>query len=96
MRISQLMLRVSLVALFCAPVATSASAQTTAVTPGSLRSYSTIASIGVEWDLTGDANHDATATLEYRKVGTSTWKANTSTASRRRCFASLSSQRASR
>ena len=75
MRISQLMLRVSLVALFCAPVATSASAQTTAVTPGSLRSYSTIASIGVEWDLTGDANHDATATLEYRKAGTSTWKA---------------------
>src|SRR4051794_23644008 len=31
-------------------------------------------SVGLEWDVSGDDNHDATAALEYRKTGTSTWQ----------------------
>jgi hypothetical protein len=42
--------------------------------PGSVQSYSTIYSLGVEWDLTGDANHNAAATLQYRMEGASAWK----------------------
>ena len=54
---------------------TTAAAQTSveALTPGVLRSYSTIHSIGVEWEVTGDADHDASATLEYRVRGTAAW-----------------------
>jgi hypothetical protein len=38
-------------------------------------SYSTIHSIGIEWDISGDANHNATVTLQYRAEGTGPWKA---------------------
>ena len=48
-------------------------AQTNGVTPGVIRSYSTISSIGVEWDVVGDADHDATATVDYRVAGTTAW-----------------------
>jgi parallel beta-helix repeat protein len=51
-----------------------ASAQNGAVLPGSLRSYSTMSSVGLEWDVSGDDNHDATAALDYRRTGTSTWQ----------------------
>ena len=44
-------------------------------TPGQVRSYSTIHSIGVEWDISGDSNHNATVQAEYRVLGASTWKA---------------------
>ncbi|MBW2529386.1 MAG: right-handed parallel beta-helix repeat-containing protein [Deltaproteobacteria bacterium] len=44
------------------------------VTPGALRSYSTPQSIGVEWDVTGDDDHDATATVRYRAEGESAWR----------------------
>src|SRR5687767_1228317 len=52
-----------------------ARAQTTpdAVSPGTLLTYSTIHSIGLEWDVTGDADHDAIVTLEYRVAGASAW-----------------------
>ena len=51
----------------------SAQAQTEAVTPGALRAYSTIYSIGVEWDLLNDSDHDARASVDYRVAGTTTW-----------------------
>ena len=44
-------------------------------TAGELRAYSTIYSVGVEWDVLGDNDHDARATLEYRQQGASTWVA---------------------
>lgn len=41
---------------------------------GELRSYSTLHSIGIEWDLAGDANHDATCNVQYRAQGEAGWK----------------------
>jgi hypothetical protein len=49
-------------------------AQSSTTTPGAIRTYSTINSIGVEWDLTGDANHNAVATVDYRVSGAATWR----------------------
>ena len=44
--------------------------QTAIATPsssvGELRDAATLRSIGLEWDLTGDDDHDATATVQYR------------------------------
>ena len=39
-----------------------------------LRSYATLHSLGFEWDVTGDADHDATCTAHYRTIGTSSWR----------------------
>lgn len=50
------------------------SAQTNDAIPGAIRTYSTISSIGVEWDLAGDLDHDATASVEFRAVGTVGWR----------------------
>ncbi len=44
-------------------------------TPGQIVSYSTIHSIGIEWGISGDANHNATVNVHYRVQGTSAWKA---------------------
>ena len=41
--------------------------------PGTLVLYSTIHSIGVEWDITGDDNHNAVCSVQYRKQGTSAY-----------------------
>lgn len=49
-------------------------AQTGGSTPGAIRTYSTISSIGIEWDIVGDADHDATATVEFRIAGTGVWR----------------------
>jgi hypothetical protein len=49
-------------------------AQTNGVAPGAIQTYSTITSIGVEWDIVGDADHDATAVVEYRVAGTAAWR----------------------
>src|SRR5262245_18560326 len=65
---------VMLVAVAGGP-ATVLEAQSSGTTPGAVRAYSTITSIGVEWSITGDANHNATATAEFRATGTSTWRA---------------------
>ena len=51
-----------------------ASAQSTGVVPGNLRAYSTIHSIGLEWHVTGDGNHNASATVEYRAQGSEAWR----------------------
>lgn len=45
-----------------------------AASPGELRSYATIYSIGMEWDLVGDANHNAACTVRYRPRGAAEWK----------------------
>jgi len=42
--------------------------------PGSLQSYATIHSIGIEWEITDDDNHNAICLTSYRKQGSSTWK----------------------
>lgn len=44
------------------------------VTPGELRSYATEQSIGVEWDVAGDDDHDAVATVRYRPAGAPGWR----------------------
>ena len=49
-------------------------AQSNGVVPGAVRAYSTLSSIGIEWDLSGDDDHDASATVEYRVAGTSAWR----------------------
>src|SRR2546422_5040595 len=46
------------------------------VTPGQTRIYSTIYSVGVEWDLSGDFNHNATVNVQYRIQGASAWKSD--------------------
>ena len=45
-----------------------------ATSPGASRSYSTIYSIGIEWDILGDADHDAAAAVEFRASATTTWR----------------------
>jgi hypothetical protein len=49
-------------------------AQSNGAAPGAIRTYSTISSIGIEWDVVGDANHDATAAVEFRVAGTAAWR----------------------
>jgi hypothetical protein len=49
-------------------------AQSISSVPGGLRSYSTVSSIGIEWDLVGDADHDAAATVDYRLAGSAPWR----------------------
>jgi hypothetical protein len=44
-------------------------------TPGDVTSYSTIYSVGLEWAITGDANHNATVAVEYRGLGKKGWRA---------------------
>ena len=44
-------------------------------TPGQVLTYSTIRSIGVEWDISGDANHNARVSVQYRVQGTPAWSA---------------------
>ena len=63
-----------LIALMFAGSSSIAQAQTAAVSPGTLRTYSTIYSLGVEWDLTNDTDHDAAAAVEYRISGTTAWR----------------------
>lgn len=43
-------------------------------TPGELRSHATLHSIGIEWDLIGDADHDAVCQVQYRVKGEDIWK----------------------
>ena len=45
-----------------------------AATPGALRSYATIHSIGIEWDIAGDGNHNASCKVRFRAKGAGEWK----------------------
>jgi len=49
-------------------------AQSNGTTAGAIRTYSTISSIGIEWDIVGDLDHDATAAVEFRVAGTAAWR----------------------
>ncbi len=51
-----------------------ANAQGAGTVPGALQSYVTTRSIGFEWKISGDDNHDATVTVRYRTQGASDWK----------------------
>ncbi len=42
--------------------------------PGALKSYTTIHSIGIEWAISDDDNHDAICLTYYRKQGSSIWQ----------------------
>lgn len=64
--------RAILPVVFLAAAASAAFAQEP-TTPGASRISSTIYSIGVEWDIAGDSNHSAEATVAYRIQGTQTW-----------------------
>jgi hypothetical protein len=44
------------------------------VVPGEIRSHATPTSIAIEWDLTGDKDHDATCAVEVRPKGAAEWK----------------------
>ena len=45
----------------------------TGTTPGQLSAYSTIYSIGLEWNIAGDTDHDARAEVWYRVAGGGDW-----------------------
>jgi hypothetical protein len=52
--------------------ATAAPADATA--PGELRTHATQHSVAIEWDLSGDSNHNAACKVQFRVTGTDTWK----------------------
>ena len=64
----RMMLAVSL--LLVSSVVAAGENQTSAKT---LRRYTTLNSIGVEWDIEGDADHDASCRVEYRQSGRAKW-----------------------
>ena len=45
-----------------------------AAASGEITAYSTIQSIGIEWNITGDSNHNATCSAQYRREGAQEWK----------------------
>ena len=45
-----------------------------AITPGKIETYSTIHSIGVEWDVSNDDNNDAVCDVHFRAQGNLNWK----------------------
>lgn len=53
----------------------SVAAPQSAVVAGELRADATFTHIGVSWAISGDTNRNSTLTLEYRLVGSSTWRA---------------------
>ncbi len=42
-------------------------------TTGAFQKYSTVKSIGFEWNISGDTNHNAQCLVQYRINGTTTW-----------------------
>ena len=50
------------------------SSGSTACTPGELRTDSTPNCISIEWDLSGDSDHDAECSVQYREQGADAWK----------------------
>ena len=71
---SGLLVRVTAVVLWCLLGLTLADASAqSATTPSASRIYSTIYSIGVEWDVIGDDNHNASTSVVYRKEGAEFW-----------------------
>jgi len=44
------------------------------IVPRDVRLYSTIHSIGIEWDVAGDANHNASCKVQYSLQGSGEWR----------------------
>ena len=44
-----------------------------AIVPGQIRTDATFQHLGVAWSITGDDDHDSSFTLEYRRMGESSW-----------------------
>ena len=61
------------VILFAVANATPGWAESTGLTAGELRSAATVHSIGVEWEIAGDSDHDAQGTVQFRLQGSTTW-----------------------
>ena len=62
-----------LLAACLSPELAAAEANQQPCTLGELRTDSTPHSISIEWDLTGDPNHDATCKVQYRQRGSDKW-----------------------
>jgi hypothetical protein len=60
--------------LWCALTPTAVLAQTNSVAPGAIFTYSTTYSIGVEWPISGDTDHDGATTVEFRSVAAGGWR----------------------
>jgi hypothetical protein len=60
--------------VICALLGAQAEADQKPCTPGELRTDSTPTCISIEWDLTGDSDHDATCGVKYREKGAAGWK----------------------
>ena len=60
---------VALTALLLIPAAQREALGQRAATPGAVRAYATIHSLGIEWDISGDTDHDATVFVRYRLQG---------------------------
>jgi hypothetical protein len=63
-----------MVAGLLVPASSVFAGQADSVQPGELRTYSTLHSIGMEWEVRGDANHNAKCEVRYRKAGTEPWR----------------------
>ncbi len=48
--------------------------RSTACAPGELRTDSTPNCISIEWDVSGESDHDAKCSVQYREKGTEDWK----------------------
>jgi hypothetical protein len=46
-----------------------------ATRPGAVRSHATLHCIGIEWDIEGDANHNAVCAVDFRQQGAAEWRA---------------------
>ncbi|MCL2641520.1 MAG: hypothetical protein FWD53_11790, partial [Phycisphaerales bacterium] len=63
------------ITLTCCGVHAPIDASSNAVKPLELTAHATIHCIGVQWHLEGDANANATGTMQFRETGTTAWKA---------------------
>ncbi len=55
-------------------VSTASAYAADATVPGTLDVQATLNSIGLQWHITGDDNHDAACPVKYRKPGQTAWK----------------------
>jgi len=65
--------KTALIFLLIGLLSSVARADESTIRPDSLRTYATLHSLGFEWDVTGDSDHDATCGVRYRPSGSSVW-----------------------
>lgn len=71
---ARLTIVVALAGLFVVPVRTRAASLQNSVVSGAIAVRPTLLCAGFEWSVSGDDNGNCTATLDYRRVGTSAWR----------------------